>query len=363
MTHSGSTTEKRFRKGVSEEDGRKGIFIRLGPHAKRTLDGAAADRTYAEVIEKLIEYYGEQDDKIKEEILSGKLITLTKFEDLMALTQRAQHAFENKRYYFAAITYMAIDGKLTDSYSSKALKDLCNYRRAHCWMKLSYELRLEGLKTKNMDSYAAARDALQQALMWLGDLRDNGDPFIDLVKHYNMACCYSLQAQYEVESRVGSETRDFNELLEAAEKDLPETTSHIWVGIGDNWRTNKNVDSAARERVDDYAAKAYDELEMIYPSSTAFESPNTAQRETKASDSKLDFSLLYELIWIVETAKKDSDLVFLRSDKELWQDRFKRWVANAPKSQKPPLAAAIEDLRRRENLARREGLRKNVEQA
>jgi hypothetical protein len=322
-------------------DTRKGIFVRLGPVAKRILeDEASKGKTYTEIIEKILEYFGVQSAKLKDEILKGEGINLlTKFEDLLALTQRAQHAFENKRFYFAAKTYMAIDDYLKESYSSKELKDVCNYRRAHCWMQLSYELRVEALKTKKLVSYESASRALKQALVCLGRLSDDGEPLIDLIKHYNMACCYSLQAQYEVECNLGSET--LGDLCDAAKSPVTreEHTRSKWKAIGEDWRKTSQ-DGASAAKVDQLAKRAHDELEIINP---------PPSKSPRASG---DSTLMYERIWIVETATKDSDLIFLQSDKETWQPQFDQWAANIPQNEMPPLARAIEDLFVQEELLR-----------
>ncbi len=310
---------------------KKGIFVRLGPESKQILEKAAENRTYAEVIEKLLEFYGMQEDGLQQGILSGKIINPSKdFEDLLALTQTAQHAFENKRFYYAAKTYQAIAKNLDQAaYSSNDLREVCNYRSAHCWIRISYDLRSEALKKGQVRSYTIATNALETALKYLRGLRDGEDPLADLIKHYNMACCYSLQAQYEVESKLGTDAKNFRALREAEGKPS-EQTADIWEGIGETWRNNS--DKADEEIVNGYAIRGQKELDMIYQFASSSKSTSVS-------------SLINERMWIVEAAKKDSDLIFMRADRDVWSPKFDDWVDKAPGSD-APLADAIADLLR-----------------
>src|SRR5437016_11012080 len=85
-----------------------GIFVRINPLAKEVLETAASgsltetgSMTYAKVIERLLEYFGKQGPDLKRNILRGIHVNpLKDSEDMVARLHRAQHAFDNGRYYY-----------------------------------------------------------------------------------------------------------------------------------------------------------------------------------------------------------------------------------------------------------------------
>jgi len=314
----------------------KGIFVRISPAAKRTLEGAAASGqiTYAEVVEKLLRYYESQEPDIQEKILLGVGINPQKeLEDLLARLNRAQHAFENKRFYYAATIYRDLAQQLRKHDRSKELLEYCNYRRGHCWIRLSYDLRLAALdlmqedqqaKTKPESLYLTALRALDIAMKHLKRVKDDGDSLTRLIKHYNMACCYSLKAQYVVESKLEPGSKARATLCDA--EDNSEKILTAWGIIGETLRKpDGEFDDA-----DIQAKKALNELEEIY---SAFET---------SGESAKRLNLTSEQSWCVEMADRDSDLIFLRTDRR-WKPIFDAWVTAARQSDKSILNP-IKDL-------------------
>ena len=325
-------------------DGKKGIFVRVSPMAKAALERAAKGQTtYAKVIAALLEYFGDQPPSLQEKILKGINITPVKeLENLMAKMHRAQHAYENKRYYYAVKTYKEIAGELKNVDSSEELLEVCNYRLGHSWIRLSYDLRKEALsydrtkpdyENRYEKLYSIALKTLDRALYYLGELREeDSDTLTWLIKHYNMACCHSLKAQYLVESKLEAESGTREDLRDALKdaQNYASATLKVWRSFGQTWR-KKNGEEFA---VDREAEKALSELKKMYSQTTAsgdnFEPTGTS-------------NLSPERIWVVETATDDTDFIFLRTDKEVWKPQFDEWTAAALNDDNS-IAKAIVDL-------------------
>lgn len=323
-------------------DGKKGIFVRVSPRAKTALERAAKGQTtYAKVIEALLEYFGQQEPALQQKILSGINITPVKeLENLLAKLHRAQHAYENKRYYYAIKTYREIAGELDNFGSSEELLEVCNYRLGHSWIRLSYDLRKEALsydkgrpdaESRYEELYSIALRTLDRALYYLGELREeHTDTLTWLIKHYNMACCHSLKAQYLVESKLDAENGTREDLRDALKdtQNYPAATLKVWKSFGDKWRNGEDF------AVDREAEKALGELKKMYSQPTASDN----DREPTANS-----NLSPERIWVVETATDDTDFIFLRTDKKIWKPRFDNWTAAALKGDNS-IAKAIADL-------------------
>ncbi|HWN08699.1 MAG TPA: hypothetical protein VNO50_05400 [Pyrinomonadaceae bacterium] len=331
--------------GAEQEtaDGKLGIFIRLSPESKRTLENAkqvmgkaqAGQRTYAGVIERLLEYYKRQESHFKEKILAGDITNpLKESEDLLAMLHRAQHAFETKRFYFAIKTYNAIAKRLDSGDSSDDLLDVCRFRLAHCWNLLSYRLRGEALsdeprldlKDKSGKLYDLALRAVMKAVSYLDKLPDDGDELMRLIKHFNMACCYSLEAQYIVESKLSPEHPLCTPLHNAGQD--RKKMDDLWANsIGKVW-SDLDADASAQKA----ASMAFDWLAKIGP-----KTDETSGHAKSLADSKLKS----ESIWIVNEAREDPDFLFLRTAKG-WKEDFDKWESVSLEG--ASIATAIEDL-------------------
>lgn len=312
----------RSEEGSSDE--RKSILVRISSKAKAVLERAAADpktgpTTYSRVVEALLDYYDRQGIDAQEKIMHGIDVNpLKESEDLLARLHRAEHAVVNKRYYFAIKTYRAIADQLHGLGSSEELLEVCNYRLGHCWLRLSYGLRVEALaddfdgeepKAKSAELYQTALRALDKALSYLDELIDGRDPLMTLIKHYNMACCYSLKAQFLVESSLDPESK-LRASLRDARKDLIQT-QNAWENIGETWRRKNGNDSPA----DAEAQNSLDQLRLIY---SAPDQSNASSGSAKSLD------VASESSWCAELAAEDTDLVFLRWD-EKWKTEFNLW--------------------------------------
>jgi hypothetical protein len=304
---------------------RPGIFVRLSPFAKQVLETAATGSTYAKVIESLLEYFERQESDHRDKILRGiHTNPLKDSQDLVAQLHRAQHAFENKRFYYAVQTYNLIAKDLEGVDKSEALLEVCNYRLGHCWIRLSYDLRVEALSPLSSDSSAEdhkakcseifeiAQGALDLALRYLVKVKADGDPLTKLISHYNRACCYSLKAQYMVESKLDPQSR--SELRNAAVKPDRLETQRLWRYIGDTWR-KKDDD----RRPDAQAREALKELREVY---------SKTDQPLDDSESVGASSLSSGRTWLVEIANDDEDLTFMRSDESL-KPLFDDWRTGA----------------------------------
>ncbi|MBC8031753.1 MAG: hypothetical protein H7Z16_16845 [Pyrinomonadaceae bacterium] len=296
----------------SQLDTRVPMYVRISQNAKDILEKVAkAPLTNAKVIEALLESYDKEHPDTKEKILSGQHINPRReFEDLIAKLHKAQHAFENKRYFLAVKLYKDIVNGLD---SSEELRDVCNYRLGLCWIRLSYELRAEALKNdSDYERYNLAMDAINKASDYLRTVEDGGDVLTKLIKHYNLACCHSLRAQYLVESRLDPKSKLITSLRDAGQD--ANLMVKVWKNIGEVWRDTykgRNVDSEAQE--------ALNELREIY----SITAPEEALTPTNLSQNP---DLVSEGIWLAEAALKDEDFVFLHSDKQRWQTEFTKWA-------------------------------------
>jgi hypothetical protein len=334
----GDPTSRSQPKGVSESgaveaeasEKRPGIFVRINPLAKEALETAASgsltetgSMTYAKVIERLLEYFGKQGPDLKRNILRGIHVNpLKDSEDMVARLHRAQHAFENGRYYYAVQTYEVIADSLKDSDSSEELLEVCHYRLGHCWIRLSYDLRVDALsalssdlasdspqedrKAKCAKLFSGASEALDIALHYLAQVKADGDTLTKLISHYNKACCHSLKAQYMVESKLDSDS--IGELRKAWEEKDVKKMQQIWKFIGDTWRKNDSD-----RRPDSQAEQALSNLERIYSIND-----NNSDHTRLSSGGN----------WLVEISSDDWDLFFIRSD-ETWKPKFNEWRTSA----------------------------------
>ena len=314
----------------SQTDDKVPIYVQVSKDAKTILKGiATGSLTTAQVIEALLKHYEKQHKDDKEKILSGQFINPRhEFEDLIAKLHKAQHAFDNKRYFLAVKDYKNILDGLN---SSEELRAVCNYRLGLCWIRLSYELRDEALENhSDYERYNLASDAVDKAFEYLKKVKDSEDVLTTLIKHYNLACCRSLKAQYMVESRLDPKDELFTSLCNARQN--PAMTEEAWKQIGEKWRgvyKGRNVDSEAQE--------AMNELQEIYPISTS---------EIISSEINLpeNSDLSSEGIWLVELASKDEDFLFMRADKHKWHSEFTKWHETALKKGEKSNADAIRVL-------------------
>jgi|SRR5215213_208441 len=313
----------------SQDDGKEAIYVKISKEARAILKKVATGSlTNAKVIEALLENYERQHQDDKEKILSGQLISpRQEFEELIALLHKAQHAFENRRYFWAVKNYKNIIKKFN---SSEELRDVCNYRLGLCWIRLSYDLRDEALKNgSDYERYNLASDATIKASEYLKQVKDGEDELTNLIKHYNLACCHSLKAQYMVESRLDPKDDLILNLRDAGQDSA--RVEEAWEHIGDKWRglyKGRNVDSEAQE--------AMNELQKIYH----INSSETRSTEIGLSENS---NISSEGIWLVGVAWKDEDFIFLRSDKHKWQPKFDGWHDSAMRGEKS-IADAIRDL-------------------
>jgi hypothetical protein len=315
----------------SQADNRASIFVRISKDAKDVLDQAAkSPLTNASVVEALLLHYAKQNPEIQEKILDKESVyPLKAYDDVLALLHWAQHAFEHGRYILAAKLYKDIARNLR---SSPGFRDFCNYKLGICWIRLSYDSRNEALKTGDYECYDLALEALTKALNYTKKVEGAlGGVLSRLIKHYNLACCHSLKAQYMVEARL-DKTDVIDSLLNAGHE--TPAMEEAWRDIGKSWRENykgkgRNVDVEAQE--------ALNELQEISTVS-ASEENLTDLNQMGSSDQ------LSERIWLAEAALRDDDLTFLRFDERKWQPELYKWSDSVLQGNKYSIADTIRAL-------------------
>lgn len=306
---------------TAESDDRKSVFIRISQEANEILTKAAkAPRTKATVIEALLKNFDDiTDQELKNRILSGQAKNpLEAHGELLELRSWAEHAFENDRYVWAGEMYKTLANHPS---SSEGLKNICNFRLSVCLIRLSYAVREEALKESiDKDVYDLALDTLNEAIAYTEKLEDklgNNLHIPKLVLHYNLASCRSLKAQYMVEAELDPSSILVDRLRSAAKQDSG-AKEDVWKTIGETWRNNRK-----ERKIDVEAEKAFYELQKIFPLS---------EQDSSWRERDKQFS---ERIWMVDSANKDEDFIFLRSDKQTWSPKFERWTDLALEGRQP----------------------------
>lgn len=316
-------------RSAPQSDDRESVFVRISRKAKDILDSAAKPpRTRATVIEALLEYFdNEKNEAIREMILDKQIFNpLEEHGELLQLRSWAEHAFENGRYVWAGEMYKTLARHRS---SSEGLKNVCKYRLSLCLIRLSYDVREEAMK-ESIDKkiYGVALRALDGAIKYTTEVEaklENAHLFPKLVLYYNLASCHSLKAQYMVESELDPSSNLVDKLRNAGKK--PEAKEEVWSSIGEIWRINQRERKIDKEiDVNAEARKALDELQRIFPLST--------QEKTQTNPNWEVDDWSSERIWMVDSAKKDEDFIFLRSDQK-WQSEFERWTLAALEGRKP----------------------------
>jgi hypothetical protein len=202
---------------------------------------------------------------------------------------------------------------------SEKFISFCNYKLGLCWMGISSESRNKALtqknKANNSQGFTRALEALNTAIDYTKKMKgDLGGPLSNLIKHYNLACCYSMRAQYKVEDKI-----DLNEDQIAELRNATDFTSakKVWEDIGKNWRNDDK-----RTDIDIEAQKALKELQEIF-------SLSSSENSLDSIDLPINPDLLPDRIWLVEAALKDEDLIFLHTDEKKWQPEFNKWTEGA----------------------------------
>lgn len=315
------TSKKKTEKIV--QDSPVAIFVRISQDAKNILDRASksASITNVKVIERLLEHFEEQNPQTQEDILRGTYTDpIKEFENWQAQLLLAQHAIENDRYLLAEQLYETLAG---DTHRSEKFISFCKYKLGLCWMGISNESRNEALlKKKESDNYRRfnfALTALDQAIRYTEEVKEELGPLFNLIMHYNRACCHSMKAQYMVEARIDFTEDEIPEICKAADDFT--VAKEVWSNIGRNWRGEDK-----RVEIDDEARQALDELKKIFPLSSSEKSSSL----TKNSN---------DIIWLVEAALKDQDLIFLHTD-EKYQPEFKEWAESALRGHRSFIDAA-----------------------
>ena len=313
----------------AKSDDRVAVYVKISQRAREILDAAAQPpRTRATVIEALLESYDKQaNPRIKRDMLDGQSTSeLIEQGELLQLRSWAEHAFENKRYFWAGGMYKSLANHPA---SPEGLKNICDYRLSLCLIRLSYDVREEALQESvDPESYDLALRTLDRAITYTSQLRDrlSRDLLLPrLVLYYNLACCHSLKAQYMVERELDSGSDEIKRLREA-KKDEKEKAA-VWRTIGQDWRQklkSKGVDEQRDRDIDVEAGKAFNDLQQILPV--------LANGKTLADP---DLALSSERIWLVDSTLNDEDLIFLRFDKQRWQPAFEKWRETALQDRKP----------------------------
>ncbi|MCA1619164.1 MAG: hypothetical protein LC795_07610 [Acidobacteria bacterium] len=283
-------------------DNKVSVFVRISPSANRILKSAATGgRTKAAVLEALLKNLAEEEDpSVREKILDRAIRKpLEEQGELLEWRSWAEHAFENDRYFWAAIMYKRL---VNHSSSSVGLKNICHYRLSLCLIRLSYIVRAEALKgSVDQKLFGRALKTLDKAIFYTNAVAAHLSDkllFPRLVLYYNLASCRSLKAQYLVESKLGPSDPAVIKLRDLAGKEgTGELTEAVWEGLGQTWRSNQN-----EREVDAEAEKAFRELQKILPSGD--QEPLGA-----GTDGAEDDRLRSERLWMAEAAMKDTDFM------------------------------------------------------
>lgn len=277
------------------------VFVRVEKTLKDQLISYSENEKIPQhrIIESLLMYFFESlpSSEERRELIEGHdLPGLGKLIESLAW---AEHAFARKSWTWACEEYKNL-GKLAAN--SPGIVRLSTFKQSFCLLDIASELRASAISMNEpapMRSklFAASCSVIKRSIkLSVQQLEPNYHRVVD----YNIACGWSLLAQYTVESHFGDEM--LSHLRECSENPNP---LGIWDESIANWRQADMNTSQLEVEVGKSAAQSMKSL-------------NEACRPREDKEYLTDHSFLITL------AQSDPDLTFLRCDRE-FRTAFEGW--------------------------------------
>lgn len=280
------------------------IYARVDPEVKEWLASYVErnpDLSERKIIEGLIRFFWRsfKSDDERRQVLDGK--HFTEFGDLVEKLGWADHAFSTKSWTWAIEEYGEVE---TLSDKAPGIRRLAEYKQSYCYLDVAMDLRALALQkagSERRDLFDAAKRSLLTSVVFT-------ERYLGEVQHrvlvYNIACAWSLYAQYTIESLLPQEY--VAKLSETLALSLPygsQPTSRLeeeeWKKIGLEWRNLRG--------------ESGDVLGAMIESSITVCVGKAMKRLYELTSSK-ERSLPKNYQFLVNMAKYDSDTLFLRFD-------------------------------------------------
>jgi hypothetical protein len=215
-----------------------------------------------------------------------------------------EHAFARRFYSWAYEEFSRV--LETAGSQDSGLRMFAHFKAAYCLLEIIYGIRKEALnKLKEgeitqveWDRYYEAADHCANLALWrYKEVETLGGEHP--ISSYNRACVWSLKCTLKVERELGPEDKDMAAV--AAVQGSGNSSGNPWKGVGQRWRNNIPLErrTMVLEDVAKFTANCFAQLDNLI----AYDKDITKDKP------------LYDIVFIYELAREDSDLDFMKYDK------------------------------------------------
>jgi len=194
------------------------------------------------VVEELLTYFWSlRTDEQRRDLVKG--VRLAELDEALEQLGWADHAFGLRRWIWALEEYRSLEQ--IPGRKAAGLRRLAQYKQAFCFLDIAAELRRAGFTgqaDRRVEYLSAAIKAIKCSIA-LG-LRYISDTPHRVVR-FNIACGWSLAAQYEIESAIVNEStlKVLKDALSHPDHQRRnEADEMAWKAIGVKWRTLRAKD-------------------------------------------------------------------------------------------------------------------------
>jgi hypothetical protein len=258
------------------------VFVRLDQDLRDWFEAFCKDsgRSQNRVITRLLEYLRKLEDFDRNQLLESQVVPA--FSVLLERLEWATHAFSKTYWTWSLQEFQEVE-HLADKLNASGIRWLARYKESYCWLDIAMFWRNQALQD-GPRGFTRACTAVRNSLV----LSQN---HLDHTQHrvifFNVACAWSLLAQFEVEEQ----------LMRKDSPCIPELKKgpEAWSTIGNTWR-NEIADKLFTDKIDSYAKKALYFFRLV------------AERDDTIPP--LDHAFL------LRSWESDLDFLFLRNDEE-----------------------------------------------
>ena len=316
--------------------GDKIFYVRVPAGLKAKLEEAKTkhgEESVAYMVQRILEYFSEQESEKQQQILEHPVpdsIAVVRTSGLIKQLAWADHAFGQKRWTWAAEEYLKL-AEISSKLDALGTWELALYKSAYCMYDIANELRkdaviyyheswkalkdekdeeVEEKAKKHLDRLFGMADQAAEAGIKLNEQqgeKSQGEKYPHTVVSFNIACGWAIRAACHVqrirsqEDLLTSDRRrpsllnDWLKLLNTERKDDELRTSLLPEG----WR--ELLEKEDKDKVERHATQALDSLRDV----VGKKSERDRQGEKVPQNNT----------FLIDLARKDLDLEFLREDK------------------------------------------------
>ena len=275
-----------------------------------------------QVVENLIKWFLGLSPGEQQQVIAGH--SVIGVGELIEQLAWADHAFD-RRFWDRARQEFEVLEKKAIAINASGFVRIAQYKQAFCWLDIAIGLRNEAFEKSDTDRLAMARKALVKSTLINKRkqnqlIADEGPKQRQLIIAYNLACAFSLMAQFKAEfvlfDTINSMMVDNNE----------ETIKNAWKDIGGQWR------KLIEEKIDvDEAKVVISDTERYALESLHYLNQLMGDREVFA--------------YVVNVIRNDRDFDFLRHDIQ-YGSQFERILSASVSSRE----SLLQDLSESQDL-------------